>query len=312
VTEVRQLFRRAALERQAAAAPAALLRVSPRATAWLHGLVCAGLLAALLFVSLGRVSEYASGPAVVRIDGRTILSASQAAVVSRVEVAPGERVAEGALLVQFYAAPELAELEAAAREFDDQLLKLMQRPQDAAAREALVALRTRRELARARLEQRSLRAPHAGVVGDVRARPGQPVEPGVSLLELRAERAQGEVVALLPGRYRPLLRAGAKLRFELDGFQRRAHELSIAGVGDQIVGPEEAARYLGRDMADAVAISGSLVLVRAALPSAWFEADGEHFQFAPGMLGKAESVVRSEPIAYAFLPGLKQWAQHVW
>jgi multidrug efflux pump subunit AcrA (membrane-fusion protein) len=310
---VRQLFRREAIEHQAArSARAEVLRISSSSTEWGMRLLLVALAAAMFFVVVGRVNEYASGPALVRIDGRTALSSSHAALVKSVEVKPGDHVEEGAVLLQLFSSEEASDLEAATREFDDQLVKLMQRPNDATAREALVALRTRRELARSRLEQRSLRAPHRGVVGDVRVRAGQLIEPGVAVLELRGDHADTNVVALLPGRYRPLLKKGAKLRFELDGFHRRAHELTVQDVGDQIVGPSEAARYLGRDQAEALPLNGPVVLVQASLPSGSFEADGEKFEFAHGMHGKAETIVRNEPVAYAFMPGLKQWVERVW
>jgi multidrug efflux pump subunit AcrA (membrane-fusion protein) len=310
---VREVFRREAVEHAARrSARADSLRIAPSSTAWIYRLLCLASACALLYAGVGRLHEYASGPALVRMNGRTALSASHSALVDRVEVAPGDHVAEGAVLVRLYSSEEASELEAAAHEFDDQLLKLLQQPGDATAREALVALRTRRELARSRLEQRTLRAPHAGVVADVRVRPGQLIEPGVSVIELRGEQADGSVVAMLPGRYRPLLRAGATLRFELDGFQRRAHELRVDDVGDQIIGPHEAARYLGREMADAIALSGPVVLVQASLPGASFDADGERFQFAHGMHGTAETIVRTEPLVYSLLPGLKQWVSHVW
>jgi multidrug efflux pump subunit AcrA (membrane-fusion protein) len=310
---VRQLFRREAIEHQSArTASADVLRIASGSTAWLMNLLAVALVAALFFVIVGRVNEYASGPALVRIDGRTALSSTHPAVVSTVEVKPGDRVEEGDVLLQLFSSEEASDLEAATREFDDQLVKLMQRPNDATAREALVTLRTRRELARSRLEQRSLRAPHRGVIGDVRVRPGQLIEPGVAVLELRGEKAETNVVALLPGRYRPLLKRGAKLRFELDGFHRRAHELTVEDVGDQIVGPTEAVRYLGREQADALQLAGPVVLVKASLPSGTFVSDGESFEFAHGMQGKAETIVRNEPVAYAFLPGLKQWVERVW
>jgi multidrug resistance efflux pump len=63
------------------------------------------------------------------------------------------------------------------------------------AREALVSLRTRRELARSRVEQRTLRAPHAGVIRDVRVRAGQLLEPGVSVMELEGDHATASVIA---------------------------------------------------------------------------------------------------------------------
>jgi membrane fusion protein (multidrug efflux system) len=148
-------------------------------------------------------------------------------------------------------------------------------------------------------------------VGDVRVRPGQLVEAGASIVELQQPGSEATVVALLPGRYRPLIHPGSTLRFELDGFHRRAYELLVDTVGDEIVGPAEAARYVGRDSADAFSFTGPVVLVQAKVHSAQFDADGETFGFASGMYGKAETVVRNEPLAYAFLPALKPWVERV-
>jgi membrane fusion protein (multidrug efflux system) len=286
-----------------------ILAVDAAATAWGYRLIVAALVACVAFTALGRISEYASGPAVVRLDGRMMLSANQPAQVARVLVMPGDTVREGDALLQFSAVDEAAEFAAAAREFDDQLRKLLQTPDDLNAREALVSLRTRRDLAEKRLAQRSLRAPRAGLVGDVRVHAGQQVEAGASLVEIVDQSSAGHVTALLPGRYRPYLAPGKQLRFELDGFARRSQLLTIAHVGEQIIGPGEAGRYLGRDVADALSVSGPVVLVEAGLPRTSFEADGQKFAYAHGMLGKAESPVRSERIAFVFIPALKLWME---
>jgi membrane fusion protein (multidrug efflux system) len=307
------LFRREAVEhQQKKTSRSELLRISDGATAWMFWILCAALVVSLFFMSIGRLNEYATGPAIIRIDGRTSVTADRAALVAAVLVSPGDRVKQGQVLVQLFASEEAAELEAVAQEFDDQLLKLLSKPEDGAAREALVSLRTRRELSRSRLEQRSLRAPHDGTLGDVRVRPGQMVEPGMSVLELSGDQVTATVLAMLPGRYRPLLKSGSTLRFEMDGFQRRAQEIEISSVGDQVVGPAEAARYLGKDLADAFPVQGPVVLVQAQLAETYFDAENERFQYAHGMAGRAETVVRNEPVAYAFLPGLRQWVERVW
>ena len=54
-----------------------------------------------------------------------------------------------------------------------------------------------------------------------------------------------------------------------------------------------------------------MVLVQAALPSTSFVADGQRYQFTSGMFGLAEAVVRDEPLAYAFVPGLRPWIQRL-
>lgn len=306
------LFRPEAIEhRRTRGLQAELVVLDAAATAWGFRLLCAGMLALVVFIILGRVNEYATGPAFVQLDGRAPLTADAAGLVSSVAVKPGDRVQAGDELVRFHAAEELAELQAATREFDNQVAKLLLRPDDAITREALVPLRTRKELAQQRCDRRVLRAPQTGVVGDVRVRAGQVVELGMRVIDLQAAATAATVTALLPGRYRPLLRAGDKLRFEIDGFHHLAHELTINRVGEQIVGPAEAARFVGRDLADAVAIQGPVVLVEAELPSTHFSMDGQPYDYASGMFGKAETIVRNEPIAYAFVPSLKQWVVQV-
>jgi membrane fusion protein (multidrug efflux system) len=306
------LFRDEAIAHQRARGlHAEMLQIDTGATRGGFLLLGAALIIVLAFLVLARVNEYASGPAFVQLEGRTALSASVMGLVARVEVKPGDRVAAGDVLVRFHASDEAAELRATSEEFENQLSKLLLRPSDAATREALVSLRTRRELAEQRAEQRTLRAPHAGIVGDVRVREAQLVEPGMRVLDLQDSSASATLIALLPGRYRPLLQAGRRLRFEVDGFHHRAHEFAVSRVGDQILGPGEAARYLGRDLADAFAIQGPVVVVQAALPSTSFEVDGQRYGFASGMFGQAEAVVRDEPVAYAFIPGLRPWVERV-
>lgn len=306
------LFRREAVDHQRAKGlRAELLAIDSTATSWGFRLLCAALAMAFLFFVLGRLNEYASGPAFVRLDGRTTITASAAGLVTKVQVAPGDRVEQGDVLVRFHATEELGELDTATRELETEVERLLLRPDDPVTRAAIVSLRGKRDLAQQRLDQRTIRAPHRGTIGDVRVREGQLVDPGLRMLDLQDVASTATVVALLPGRYRPMLRPGNKLRFELDGFHHRAHELVVSHVGDQIVGPSEAARYLGRDLADAFSIGSPVVLVQATLDRPSFELDGEHYDFASGMYGKAEAVVRNEPIAFAFVPSLKPWADNV-
>jgi membrane fusion protein (multidrug efflux system) len=307
-----KLFRPEAIEHQRARGlRSELITLDERASAWGFRLLCAGMLAVAAFIAWGRLNEYASGPAFVQLDGRTALTASGAGLVTSVLVKPGDQVKAGDELVRFHDSDEVAELQAAVKEFDSQLAKLLLQPDDAVTREALVSLRSRRVLAEERHARRAVRAPHAGIVGDVRVREGQVVEPGMRMIDLQGSATSATVTALLPGRYRPLLHAGAKLRFEIDGFHLLTHELRIQQVGAQIVGPAEAARFVGRDLADAFSISGPVVLVQATLPRTSFVMEGQNYDFATGMLGKAEAVVRNEAIAYSFLPSLKQWSERV-
>ena len=302
-----EVFREEALDHYVAAAAREgdWLRLSPRwtnATFWL----LVGLVAAFLVYSLvGTVDEHSTGPAVVRLSGRTEVTASQEGLVTAVEVRPGDRVAAGQPLVRFQSAREAAELERIEHEWELQLVEHLRDLSAPAPSQALIALQAERDLARARLDERVVRAPRAGVVRDVRSRPDQRVVPGAILLSLTGAASRPSLMALLPGEHRPLLRAGMPLTLELRGYGHAPQHLAITAIAEEVVGPEEARRLLGPEVAAAIPLDGPLVLVEARLPGATFEAGGERYELHDGMWGTAEVRVRSEPLLAALVPGLR-------
>lgn len=288
-----------------------VLRVDPGWMRWTYRLLVTALVAGLLFSVLARIREYASGPAVVRLAGRSDLTATADGTVSQIAVAAGQRVAAGQMLVRFYGAREAAELARIDNELELQLVNRLRDPADAGAEQALISLRAQRELARSNLAEREVRAPAAGVVSDLRVRVGQRIMPGQTLLSLArgpqgaGARAKPQVVALLPGEFRPLLKPGMPLRLELQGYRYAYQHLVVDSVGDEVVGPAEAQRYLGEEVAGAVQITGPVVRVEAHLASDTFEAEGRVRRYHDGMWGKAEVRVRSEPVLVALVPALK-------
>lgn len=283
-----------------------VLRISPAWTRWAYWILVASAVSAAAFTVLGSVHQYASGPAVVLLDGRAEVAAPAEGTVRGVEVAPGQRVEAGAVLVRLDAAHEEAQLARLQRECDLQLTRALRDPGDPAAREALSALRVQRELAAARLEQLVIRAPRAGVVGDVRIRLGQRLEVGDTVLTISDERAPLSVLAMLPGQYRPQLGPGMPLRFEVAGYPYAYQVLTIEAVGSQVVGPEEVRRYLGQQAFDTVKLEGPVVLVQARHPGRTFVTDEGRYELYHGMTGAAEARVRSESILLALVPALRR------
>jgi membrane fusion protein (multidrug efflux system) len=302
-----RIFRREALvasksERPGEGDP---LRISPDWIHWTYRLVLAVVAVGLLYAGLGTVHEYASGPAVIQMGGRTELRANATGAITAIEVKPGDHVVARQLLLRFYGADELAELDRINTEFQQQLINHLRNFADRGAEGALINLRAERRLAQAHLEERSLRAPQAGVVSDLRVRPGQHLTPGQTLLAIVGEALRPSAVVLLPGRYRPQLKAGMPMRLELEGYRYAYQHLTVDSVGDEIVGPDEAKRYLGEEIADAVHFEGPVVLVSAHLPSRSFRANGRSLEYHGGMWGSAEVPVRSERILFTLLPWLK-------
>jgi multidrug resistance efflux pump len=263
------------------------------------------LVAGLLFTLVARVHDYAEGPAVVRMGGRNDLTATADGTVSQVLSAPGERVEAGHLLVRFYGAREAAELQRIDREFELQLINRLRDPADAGAQQGLISLRAERELARSNLAEREVRAPVAGVVSDLRVRVGEHISPGQSLLSIVRGESRPSVVAFLPGQYRPLLKRGMPLRMEVQGYRYAYQHLTVDSVGDEVVGPAEARRYLGEGLGDSVQFSGPVVKVEAHLPSNTFEAEGKVRSYHDGMVAQAEVRIRSERVLVTLIPALK-------
>lgn len=282
-----------------------VLRIAPEWTRWTYWVLVALAAFALLFSLVGTLPEYASGPAVVRLEGRSDLSSQTPGIVASVEVQAGQRVEAGQALVSFLTQDETATLERLQREFELQLVRVLRRPADEAARQALTSLRAERELAEARRQARTLRAPRAGVVSALRVRPGQYVHPGESVVSVSGDEVHVSLVALLPGGARPRLLPGRPLRVELNGFSHEYLTLTIDSVGDQILGPNEVRRALGADSADAVTVSGPMVMVRARIDSPRFTLGGRTFEYVDGMLAHVETRVRTERLLVTFIPGLK-------
>lgn len=282
-----------------------LLRADPTWIRWSYRLLIGVVVAGLLFSVLAKVREYASGPAVVRLGGRTDVTATSDGTVSDVLVRPGQRVDAGSLLVRFHGSREAAELERIEREFELQLINRLRNPADTTAERALLSLGAERELARARLAEREVRAPRAGLVSDLRVRAGQRIGPGQVLLSLAGEGGNPVVLALLPGQYRPLLKPGMDLRLELQGYRYTYQHLTVTAVENEVIGPNEAKRYLGEEIADAVPLTGPVVLVSARLSSPTFEVEGKTRRFHDGMWAQAEVRVRSERVLIALIPALR-------
>lgn len=279
------------------------MRLAPRWAGWTFSLLVAAFIFALAYAIVGTVDEYASGIGIVRVQGRREMTARLTGTVSAVEAQPGQRVKAGQVLARFHG--DEAELERLSHEYDLQLVKVLDAPTDQAARARLTEIRSAREQARAQVDERLIKAPVDGVVSDVRVQPGKLVEAGSTVLSLVPDDARFEIIAVLPGNYRPRLKPGMPLRLQMMGFAHSYSEVTINNIGDQVVGPAEIRRFLPTELADTLPIQGPVVLVTAQLPSQTFEAEGKTYDYFDGMQGVAEARIQSKSILVTLLPGLE-------
>lgn len=302
-----ELFRDAALRAhfRGRGSQGDLLRIAPGWTNWIYWLLIAVCLMGLAYLIFGRVNEYAAGAAVIRGENRADIKAVSGGTISEIAVKPGQRVEANQLLLRLYDVQEASELNRLNREYELQLVKSLNAPRDAAAQQQLAFMREQKQAAVARLNERRITAPRAGTIKDVRIRAGQLVAPGELLLSLGGEDDKLTVIALLPGHYRPLLKQGAPLRIELNGFSYAYQHLKIDSVAEDVIGPNEARKYLGQEVADALPLQGPVVIVKASLPSRSFTSGDKQYDFHDGLQGTAEARVRSERLILTLLPSLK-------
>ena len=301
--EGERLFRKEAVDAFDARTFGDVVRVGPGWFSW--SVLVALLIGSIAFLWIGTLATYSTGPAVIRSMARTPITARTPGIVSSVEVAPGDRVAAGAVIARLDDVDQRAAVERLTRELETQLRNHMLDLSDQAADASLRALRQQLEQARNALDERSIIAPVAGAISDLRVRPGQHVEPGDIAASIIDGDAKLEVVALLPGEDRPELARGMSLRLEVAGYRHAYQTLIIESVSSEVIGPNEARRVLGAEVAESMQLRGPVVLVRGRLAGSGFESDGQTFHYHDGMLGTAEVRVREERIIYAIVPGLR-------
>jgi multidrug efflux pump subunit AcrA (membrane-fusion protein) len=298
------IFREEAVEFRSRgnSAPDDLLRISPGGTGWAYWLLLVLFLACLIYIVFGKIDEYAAGTGVIRDVGRTVITAVTGGTIQRIAVQPGQKVEAGQPLVYFNDSQERIELDRFMKDFNSQQVNRLKNPNDPAAHQQVAALRTQIEAAETRLKERTFLAPSAGIVQDIRIRPNQWVNPGELLLTIVGE---NDSLAVMPGHYRPLLKKGGPLRFELAGFRYAYQYATITEVGNEVVGPNEVRRFLGQEIADSLTLQGSSVIVQAELPLRRFESGGHWHEYHDGMQTVVDARVRSESILIALVPGLK-------
>lgn len=262
-----------------------VVRVYPgwvRSTYWL---VIAALAAAVAYAAIAPVHQYAEGAAVVHFTGRSELLAHEAGTIESLDVVPGQKVQRGQILARIHDPEQVGQLD----------------PQ------ALGEIRSRSDIARLGAEARTIRAPQSGVVRAVHARNGQRVTPGTIVLSMVADTsAEGlEVIAFLPGRERPRLRAEQVLRLALPGYRSARITSAIHTISEVTSASEARARFLGDRLGDSLPLTGALVVVEARLTSPEFEADGEKLQLYDGMIGVAEVQMQSSSLLQSLIPGLR-------
>lgn len=284
-----------------------VIRVTPLWSRWMYWVLLGLLLGGILFIAVGEISQYSTGPSVIRQGGRTEITAMGPGAIKEIEVAAGAKVEQGQILARLSDLEENADFLGTRKEFHDQLRNRLLDPTDDVAASQLRSLRRQLEGSAARVEQRIIRAPHDGIVSDVAVDVGQHVAPGdIVMAVVEPDQGDIEVIAFVPGGDRPQLEVGMDIKLELSGFNYAYQDATVNAISEGVLGPAEAAKMLGPQLAGAFPIEGPVVMVRATLPTKTFESDGEVYPYHDGMGGVAQIRLRDETILEMIVPALKE------
>ncbi len=79
----------------------------------------------------------------------------------------------------------------------------------------------------------------------------------------------------------------------------------VVDVSQQVIGPSEARRFLGPDVADSVLVEGPVTLVQAEIDGTSFMIDGRELGYHDGMPAMAEVPVRQVRMVVLMAPWLR-------
>ncbi len=284
-----------------------VVRVHPGWIRSAYWMVLASVLALIGFTAIAQVSQYAEGPAAIRVTGRTDITALESGTITALEVQPGQAVTQGQVLARLHDTEQASRLRAINSEFERRLVAYLQSPADPAVRSALSSLVTERESARASVEARTFLAPHDGIVKELHVADGQRVEAGKTILSI-VEKGAHEGMSLfvfLRGQDRPRIKVGQKMRFTLPGYRGAHVDLEVRAVSTEVMGGKDARdRYLGERYKDSFPIEGSVVVIEGAITATTFAADDETYELHDGMAGVAEVQLASRSVLETLIPGL--------
>lgn len=298
------IFRPEALaEHRRPESTSSILNVSASWGGWIVGGLAALVMGFFAFLIFGRSTEYAEGAALVRSRGQVPVVANAPGTVAEVRLSPGAVVNRGTVVGTLYDADELALAERLEQEYEAQLVSLLRFPDDPTLGSALPSLRAGSREARAALRERALRSPTSGVLTDVRVRVGTAVTPGQTVATVGTPGAGFELVAEVPGNYRPLLREGLPVVAELAQFPGDRLHLIASAISPEVVDAAEAEAILGRAFAEEVG-TGSVALVYARVPEEMAEAFGDRQGLYDGMTGTVRIPVRRDRFIASLWPAL--------
>ncbi len=284
-----------------------LVHLSPGWVRRTYPFLIVAILIALVFTAFIKVPTYSSGQAVMVIDGTPVTSAVPGQVFE-LNVVASQKVKKDSIILKLNAQAELAELESAQKEEDTYTATYLFDRSDENNKKNLIASAAKVEAAKKRIEQKIIRAPHDGVVSDIRTRLGEQLTPGEAIVTVLKDNAEVTVVTFLNATDRPRLKKGMGMKVNLGGYTKAPETAKIIEVSNDAIAPEAIQKYLGTTLAGSVKLGpGSYILVKAKMPSKTFKSQNQTLYYHHGMQAKVDVLINEKPFLVTLIPALEKY-----
>lgn len=284
-----------------------LVHLSPGWVRRTYPFLLLAIAVALVFCAFIKVPTYSTGQAVMVMDG-TPITAGTTANVAKLHVKPGQRVLKGSLILKFQSQAERDELEVAQKEEDSYTSQYLFDQTDVENKKLLIQAAQKVEATKRRIELKTIRAPHEGVISDIRAKEGEQLTQGEAIATILPENADVTVVTFLNAKDRPRLHEGMNMKVNLAGYTKAPETAKITEVGNDAVSPEAVQKFLGTTLAGSVKLApGSYVLVKAKMPTRTFKSQKETLYYHHGMQAKVDVLINEKPFLVTLIPALEKY-----
>jgi hypothetical protein len=269
-------------------------------------LLCA-IAIAIVFTIFIKVPTYSSGQAVMVIDGTPVTSAIPGNV-AKLEVVANQEVKKDSIILKLNSKAEQDELDSAQQEEDAFAASYLFDQTDENNKKSLIAAAQKVEGMKKRIEQKTIRAPHDGVVADIRARLGEPLAAGDPIVTILPKDSEVTVTTFLNSNDRPRLHKDMNMKVNLSGYTKSPETAKITYVGNEAIAPEAVAKYLSPTLAGMFKLGpGSYVIVKAKMPSRTFKSQHQTLYYHHGMGAKVDVLINEKPFLVTLIPALEKY-----
>jgi hypothetical protein len=252
----------------------------------------------LMFAILGggRISDTARGIGMIVAQGEELVASPYSGRVVEWLAEPGEHVKAGQPVVRLSSDDIQDRYTATIQALSDRQLRLLLYPGEPSLEAAIEELKFQKKQLEARMERELVTANREGIVANLHRRPGEYVETGGDLFNLRDIQGERLLRLAVPADYVSRIEKGALVTFRLFEYPEEVHHLTVESVWTDPMMPDELSRFLPGLESN---FSRRIIIVESR-----FEGTEPGRDLFVGLQGEAQVRTGSRPVLSFLMPSL--------